>query len=298
MSEVRSVDDDAAPDDARHEPPSGDERPHGRAGRDLVAAVSVGVLLSGVIVASLLFLKVFFVAVVVAAVGLAVYELGVALRTIGVRVPTIPLVLGSVAMLLGAYVWGSDTLLGALGLTGFAVCVWRLFGGRDGFVRDASASVFVVLYVPLLASFALLLLREADGPFRVLTFMLVTIASDVGGYTAGVLAGRHPMAPTVSPKKSWEGLAGSALLCLATGVFAVEVWLDGPWWAGAIIGVVAAVNATMGDLFESMLKRDLGMKDMGSFLPGHGGIMDRLDSLLPNALVCWLLLSLLVPVAA
>lgn len=268
---------------------------HGRAGRNLVAAASVGALLGAVVLAALLWIKVVFVGVVVVLVGVAVYELALALRPTGVRLPPAPLLFGVALMLVGAYVGGTNALVGALGFTAVAVCAWRIAGGREGFVRDVTASTFVVLYVPFLASFAILLLRPEDGPYRVVCFLAVTVASDLGGYFAGVLFGRHQLAPEISPKKSWEGLAGSAVLCLATGITLVTLLLDGPWWAGLILGAVAPAMGTLGDLFVSMLKRDVGIKDMGSFLPGHGGIMDRLDSLLPMAMISWFLLSLLVP---
>jgi phosphatidate cytidylyltransferase len=140
------------------------------------------------------------------------------------------------------------------------------------------------------------MLRPDDGAARVATFLLVAVASDVGGYGVGVVAGRHPLAPTISPKKSWEGVAGSVLACVLVGVASVVLLLDGPWWAGALLGLLTAVSATLGDLGESMIKRDLGIKDMGSLLPGHGGLMDRLDSLLPTAPLAWLVLTALVPV--
>ena len=143
----------------------------------------------------------------------------------------------------------------------------------------------------------MLLLQPDDGQWRVLTCILVVAASDTGGYVAGVLAGRHPMAPTVSPKKSWEGFVGSVVACLVVGVLAVVLTLDGDWRAGAVLGAAAVVTATLGDLGESMIKRDLGRKDMSTLLPGHGGIMDRLDSLLPTVPVAWLILTALVPVA-
>lgn len=271
-------------------------RSYGRAGRNLVAAVSVGILLGGLVLLTLLLVKAVFVGLVVVLVGVAVYELALALRPTGVRLPPVPLLFGVAVMLVGAYVGATTALVGALGLTVVAVCAWRIAGGREGFVRDVTASTFVVMYVPFLASFAILLLRPEDGPFRVICFLVVTIASDVGGYVAGVLFGRHQLAPEVSPKKSWEGLAGSAVLCLAAGITLVVLLLDGPWWVGLILGAVAPAMSTVGDLFVSMLKRDVGIKDMGSFLPGHGGIMDRLDSLLPMAMVSWFLLTVLVPV--
>jgi phosphatidate cytidylyltransferase len=138
------------------------------------------------------------------------------------------------------------------------------------------------------------MLAQPDGEWRILTFVLVTVASDTGGYAVGVLRGRTPMAPSLSPKKSWEGFAGSVGTSAVVGALAVALLLDGRWWAGVVVGVVAAVFATVGDLAESAMKRDLGIKDMGSILPGHGGVMDRLDSMLVNAPVCWVLLSLLV----
>ncbi|MGH9251934.1 MAG: phosphatidate cytidylyltransferase, partial [Acidimicrobiales bacterium] len=214
-----------------------------------------------------------------------------------VQVPIVPVLLGSVLMLVGAYVGGYQTLVVALGLTVVAVLVWRLGEQGPGYVRDATAGVFAAVYVPFLAGFAMLLLRPDDGPWRVLTCILVVAASDTGGYVAGVLAGRHPMAPTVSPKKSWEGFAGSVVGCVGVGVLAVVVLLDGRWWAGAVLGAAAVVTATLGDLGESMIKRDLGIKDMSELLPGHGGIMDRLDSLLPTAPIAWLILTALVPVS-
>jgi len=147
----------------------------------------------------------------------------------------------------------------------------------------------------LLASFSSLLLAAPDGVQRVCAFIIVTICSDLGGYAVGVVAGRHPMAPSVSPKKSWEGAAGSAVACVIAGVATVTLLLSGPWWAGAVLGLATVASATVGDLTESTLKRDLGIKDMGSILPGHGGLMDRMDSLLLSAPVAWAVLAVLVP---
>jgi phosphatidate cytidylyltransferase len=199
-------------------------------------------------------------------------------------------------MLVSAFVAGEEGLLVAFALTAFGALLWRLIDGLEGAVRDVAAGVFTAAYVPLLAGFAILMLAEEDGPLRVVVFILVTIASDIGGYVAGVLFGKHPMAPTVSPKKSWEGFAGSAIACVGVGVASVMILLGGAWWAGLAVGAATVMTATLGDLSESLLKRDLGIKDMGSTLPGHGGFMDRLDSLLPTAPVVYLLLVLLVPV--
>jgi phosphatidate cytidylyltransferase len=148
-----------------------------------------------------------------------------------------------------------------------------------------------------LAGFAALMLAAPDGRQRIVVFILVTVFSDIGGYAVGVKFGKHPMAPSLSPKKSWEGFAGSVLSCALVGAISLPLLLDGVWWAGAVLGVVAAAAATLGDLIESSIKRDLGIKDMSTILPGHGGLMDRLDSLVVVAPVAWALLLLFVPVA-
>jgi phosphatidate cytidylyltransferase len=266
-----------------------------RAGRNLPAAIAVGVGLGALILGSLYWQKVLFVVLVLVVVLVAVDEMMKALRTGGAVIPRAPLFAGTAAMLVAAYFGGPMALLVALGITVLGTIFWRMPGGSVGFVRDVSAGVFLIGYVPLLAGFAILLVQpEADGPGRVVTFFLVVVASDVGGYVAGVLFGKHPMAPTISPKKSWEGFAGSTLACIGAGIASVVFLLDGDWWAGAIVGAVAVVTATVGDLGESMIKRDLGIKDMSNLLPGHGGVMDRLDSLLATAPIVWLLLHLLV----
>ena len=266
-----------------------------RAGRNLPAAIGVGVALAALIVVTLYVWKPSFLAVVAAAVVIAVWELSNALKAERIRVPVVPVVVGALSILGAAYAGGSEPMLVALTLTVMATLLWRLPENPDGYVRDVTAGVFVTTYVPLLAGFAALLLRADDGADRVVVFIAVTVLSDIGGYVAGVLFGRHPMAPTISPKKSWEGFAGSALFTAVGGALLVTLLLDGLWWEGVVIGLAAMVAATLGDLGESMIKRDLGIKDMGSLLPGHGGMMDRLDSLLLAAPVTYLLLSWLVP---
>ncbi|MDP9394772.1 MAG: phosphatidate cytidylyltransferase [Actinomycetota bacterium] len=266
----------------------------GRAGRDLRAAIGVGVLLAGLVVASLFLAPVAFVALAGAAVVVAVWEMGNALAAGGIRMPVVPVAVGSAAMLAAAYLRGPEPLVVAFVLTSLAAMAWRAGEGSHNLVRDACSGVFTTLYVPFLAAFAVLMVREQDGPWRVFVFVLLTVCSDVGGYAAGVLTGRHPMAPRISPKKSWEGFAGSVAACSAMGALVLPLALDGRAWHGAVVGVAVAVTATLGDLGESMVKRDIGIKDMGSLLPGHGGIMDRLDSLLPTAPVVWALLALTV----
>jgi phosphatidate cytidylyltransferase len=266
-----------------------------RAGRNLPAAIAVGVALGAVILGSLYWHKFLFTFVVLASALVAVDEVRRAFQASGATVAREPLFAGTAAMLVGAYFGGPLALLVALALTVLATIFWRMPRGSNGFVRDITAGVFLIGYVPMLAGFAILLVRpDSDGPERVVTFFLVTVASDVGGYVVGVLLGKHPMAPTISPKKSWEGFAGSTLTCVGAGIASVVFLLDGHWWVGAIVGLAAVLMATVGDLAESMIKRDLGIKDMSNLLPGHGGIMDRLDSLLAVAPVVWLILHLLV----
>jgi phosphatidate cytidylyltransferase len=266
-----------------------------RAGRNLPAAIAVGVALGAVILGSLYWHKFLFTFVVLASALVAVDEVRRAFQASGATVAREPLFAGTAAMLVGAYFGGPLALLVALALTVLATIFWRMPRGSNGFVRDITAGVFLIGYVPMLAGFAILLVRpDSDGPERVVTFFLVTVASDVGGYVVGVLLGKHPMAPTISPKKSWEGFAGSTLACVGAGIASVVYLLDGVWWVGAIVGAAAVLMATVGDLAESMIKRDLGIKDMSHLLPGHGGIMDRLDSLLAVAPVVWLILYLLV----
>lgn len=277
---------------------------HGRAGRDLPKAIASGVVLLALIAGSLFVWKTAFMLIVAAAVVVAVWELHGALAAKGIDIPEQPTMVGGVVMVAVAYFWGAPALVTATAVTALVIMLWLLRRGVDGFVQNATAAVFTVVYVPFLGSFVALLLAEGDGwrhPGHfddgvrgIVVFILVTIASDIGGYAAGVLFGKHPMAPIISPKKSWEGFAGSLLFCVGAGV-ALVVWLlDGNAWVGVALGLIAVVMATLGDLVESVMKRDLGVKDMSQIVPGHGGLMDRLDSLLATIAPIWLLLHYLV----
>jgi phosphatidate cytidylyltransferase len=275
--------------------PTGAPRATGRAGRDMASAIGVGVGLGAVVLAALLIWRPAFLLVLTVAVLISIVELTGALERGGHRPPRPPVLVGAVAMVALAWTRGSSGLVVTFLLTVFAVLLWRLGDGPVGYLRDASAGVLVALYVPLLAGFAVLLLVPDDGAARVLAFIATVVCSDVGGFAAGVLVGKHPMAPSVSPKKSWEGFAGSVAACVLIGTLLVTLTFHGPWWGGALYGAAIAVTATLGDLGESLIKRDLGIKDMGHLLPGHGGLMDRMDSLLPSAVVAYLVLSLVVP---
>jgi phosphatidate cytidylyltransferase len=280
------------------------QKDYGRAGRNLPAAVGSAVVLLVAIAGSLFFFKSAFMLIVAAAVVVAVWELHRGLAARGIDIPEQPLMAGGVVMVAVAYFWGAPALVTATAVTALVVMLWLLRRGVEGFVQNASAAVFTLVYVPFLGSFVALMLAEGgpwdntdhfdDGVRGIITFILVTIASDIGGYVAGVLFGKHPMAPVISPKKSWEGFAGSALFCVGAGVALVVWMLDGDWWVGVALGLIAVVMATLGDLVESVMKRDLGIKDMSQIIPGHGGLMDRIDSLLATIAPVWLLLHYLV----
>lgn len=268
-----------------------------RAGRNLRAAIAVGVVLGAVIIVSLLAVRHIFIGLIAIAIAVGTWELAGALhRGARINVTMVPLLVGGQAMVWLAWPFERQGLVVAFVLTVLACLVWRFRGGVTGYVRDVTATFFVAAYVPLFAGFATMLVTPADGAGRICAFMIAVFCSDIGGYAAGVFLGKHPMAPTISPKKSWEGFAGSLLAGTIGATVTVLLALDGQWWHGALLGVAVVLTATGGDLVESMIKRDLGIKDMGTLLPGHGGLMDRLDSLLPSAVVSWLLLSLLVPV--
>jgi phosphatidate cytidylyltransferase len=263
-----------------------------RAGRNLPAAVAVGVGLLVLLGASLWFRPEPFVAFVVVAQSAALWELRTAFARRDIHIPLTPLVVGGAGMAVSAFAAGPEALLVAFILTVGAVVVWRVLDGSGPrALRDAAAGVFAATYLPFLAGFVLLILDQPDGELRVVLFVLLAVANDVGGYVAGVIFGRHPLARSISPKKSWEGLFGSIVLAVAVGVAGALFVLDAPWWLGVALGVLTAVTATAGDLAESLIKRDLDLKDMGSLLPGHGGVLDRLDSLVVTVPFVYLVLA-------
>ncbi|MEV6109791.1 phosphatidate cytidylyltransferase [Streptomyces sp. NPDC051940] len=289
----------SGPQGARPAEPAGPAEPRPepqrrqRGGRDLGAAVGVGLGLGAVIIASLFVYKVVFVGVVAAAVVVGLWELTSRLsEQKGVKAPLIPLAVGGVAMVVAGYARGAEGAWVAMALTALAVLVWRMTEPPEDYLRDVTAGVFAAFYVPFLATFVVMMLAaDADGPWRVLTFLILTVVSDTGAYAVGYKFGKHKLAPRISPGKTREGLVGAAAFAMVAGALCMQFLIDdGRWWQGLVLGLAVAASATLGDLGESMIKRDLGIKDMGTLLPGHGGIMDRLDSLLPTAPVVWLLL--------
>jgi phosphatidate cytidylyltransferase len=270
-------------------------KPAGRAGRNLPAAIAVGLSMIFVVLASLFVYRPAFLGVMALAAALGSWEMVRALKVTGAKPPLIPLAAGAVLMTGLAWSGSTDALILGLVVTILATLVWRLADGVAGITKDLAATTLIAVYVPFLLSFGVLLAKPDDGDYRVLITLLAVVLSDTGGYAAGVFLGKHPMAPSISPKKSWEGFAGSIVAAAAGSSALAYFLLDVPFYWGLLFGAVISVVAVLGDLGESMLKRDIGIKDMSNLLPGHGGLMDRLDSILFAVPTAFLLLSLIAP---
>lgn len=252
-----------------------------RAGRDLPVAIGVGAVLAAAVVVGLFVFQPLFLVFAVLACAVGSWEVARALHThAGVVVPLVPLIFASLALPTAASVSGAPGLAVALCAAGVLTAVWNaLEAGRDA-GRSVAYGLLVVGWIPLLASFALLLLRENSGNILLMSVLLLVVANDTFGYLFGAWLGKHPMAPRISPKKSWEGMAGSIGGAVVVGIALCLFALHAPWWVGIALAVPSVLASTAGDLAESMVKRELGIKDMSHLLPGHGGVMDRLDSML------------------
>lgn len=268
-----------------------------RAGRNLPAAIGVGLALAALIITSVFaYRPLFGVGIVGLAGAYGAFELATALRAADLQPPRWPLLIGGATIVTVGYYEGSAGAIAALAGTVALILLWTRAGGADRWLPDAAAGVLAAAYVPFLASFAALLTAPPDGPRRVTSFITIVAFSDIGGYAVGVLSGgKHKMAPRISPGKSWEGFAGSVITCVGVATLMLTTLLHLHWWQGVIFGIAMALCAVFGDLAESAIKRDIGVKDMGKLLPGHGGILDRLDSLLVAAPVAWMLLSAFSP---
>lgn len=265
----------------------------GRAGRNLPAAVASGLTLLVAVVLALLFVRPAFMVFVGFLVVLASWEVAGALARKDLEVSLAPVYVGGVGMFVAGALGSIPWVMYTMYLTVVVSVAWRMFSkGTEGRpVADVMATVFLIAYIPFMASFVGLMSSKSAEPWPLIFFILVVISNDLGGWVAGVLFGKHPMAPRLSPKKSWEGFAGSIIMCVAVAYGGT--WVLGiPWWWALVMGAAGAFVGTLGDLTESLIKRDVGLKDMSNIMPGHGGIMDRLDSLLFTAPLFYLIYSL------
>lgn len=260
-----------------------------RGGRNVVAAVVIGSALGIVFVFSLIFDKQFFMLFLAVFIGFGTWELATISRTDKRHVPRIPILIAALAMVPATYYFGALgqllTLAGGIGFTIVWHAIQRGMSKSAVTDRDMVMSAFTLAYVPFLASFTLLLTARDGGEWWTLGTMIIIASIDTGAFAVGLLVGKHPMAPKISPKKTWEGFAGSVIFALAAGIIIANTMLQIEWWWGAIFGLVLVGTATSGDLIESLIKRELGTKDASQMLPGHGGFLDRLDSVLPSMLV-------------
>lgn len=296
---------DAARHDLEDQVRATNDKINARTGRPLLVAILVGVALGAALLLSLLIVKELFMLFAVALIGVASFEFATALRVAERKVPRIPVIIAAVAIVPASF-YAFDASRGLTAEAGHLIAtaagivlvsLWRLVSlvlpskraTASLVVRDLGAGAFVVLYVAFLGAFFVLLTSHPGGEWWTLAALIVVVSVDTGAYATGLSFGKHPMAPSISPKKTWEGFAGSVAAAVLAGVLLALFMLQQPWWVGVILGLTIVVTATVGDLTESLIKRDLGTKDMSSWLPGHGGLLDRLDSALPSAAAAYAL---------
>jgi phosphatidate cytidylyltransferase len=263
-----------------------------KAGRKLLPSIGVGLSLIGLVWFALSYQREIFAIVVAVAVVLGVREIVRAFAAHSITVSFNGLALASIGLSYAAWNGGVAGLAIATAIAFPLLLIRALIQGPEGFVAKATGTTFALLYLPFLAGFLILLAIPSTGFQRVMTFMVLVGCNDTFGYIVGVLFGKHPLVPTISPKKTWEGLAGSTVFTVLGGCLAFKYIMDMHWWIGIIVGLMIVFTATCGDLIESAMKRDMSLKDMGSLLPGHGGMLDRLDSVVLSAPAMWLALEL------
>ena len=263
-----------------------------RAGRRLLPSIAVSLSLIALIWFALAYHREIFAIVVTVAVLLGIREIVRAFSARGIYLSLRALIIASIALSYAAWIGGVGGLAIATAIAIPVLLIGLLTKGPEGFVASATATTFSLLYLPFLGGFLILLGHTNNGFERVMTFVILVSCNDTFGYIVGVLFGKHPLVPKISPKKSWEGLIGSFVFTVTGGVLAFTLIMDMAWWIGAIAGLMIVFTATCGDLIESAMKRDLELKDMGTLLPGHGGMLDRLDSVLISAPALWLALEL------
>jgi len=263
-----------------------------KAGRKLGPSIIVSLSLVALIWFALAYRREVFAVVVAVAVLLGIREIVRAFKVRGIYISVVSLAAGAVALTYATWNGGAAGLAIATAIAIPLLLIQLLTKGPEGFVQSATATTFSLLYLPFLGGFLILLAKPSTGLERVMTFVVLVGCNDTFGYIVGVLFGKHPLVPVISPKKSWEGLIGSLVFTVIGGSLAFEYIMEMQWWIGAIVGLMIVFTATCGDLIESAMKRDLHLKDMGTLLPGHGGILDRLDSVLISAPALWLALEL------
>ena len=263
-----------------------------RAGRKLFTSLFIALILLAIIFTSMALLPVAFALVVALAFAISIHELVVAYRGSGIYPPGPLMIISGLSLYLIAWWRGDNGLFVALPVVAIINLIWLLKKGPSEYASRASASILTLLYLGLLPSFIFLLARDSDG-FALISILVILVGvNDTFAYIAGVLLGKHKMAPRLSPKKSWEGFFGGLVATVIALSVAFHYLLERSWWIGALMGLVGVIAATFGDLIESALKRDFGIKDMSSFLPGHGGMLDRLDSATFTAPALWIFLEL------
>jgi phosphatidate cytidylyltransferase len=263
-----------------------------RAGRKLLPSIAVSLSLIALVWFALAYQRAIFALVVTIAVVLGIRELNKAFTAVDIHIPLWSLTTAAVGLCAATWFGGISGLAVATAIAFPCLLVLLLPRGTVDFVKTASASALALVYLPFLAGFLILLARPSNGLERVMTFVVLVGCNDTFAYLTGVLFGKHPLAPKISPKKTIEGLFGSLVFTIAGGAIAFHYIMGAEWWLGVLAGLLTVFTATSGDLIESALKRDMAIKDMGNLLPGHGGIMDRLDSVLFAAPALWLALEI------
>ncbi|USR79961.1 phosphatidate cytidylyltransferase [Arcanobacterium pinnipediorum] len=272
-------------------PPRPPQEVTSRAGRNVPAAVATGLGLLSVVGLSLAYKIEIFVALAIAFMVAGLWEIAGAFLARNIRIPFIPLIIAGVGMMLATWFWGLESGLIVFVVAAPLSMLWRTYMPKGNALTDGVAGVFALAWIGIFSMFALALAALEHGAFAVVALVLLPVASDTGGWLAGITFGKHPIAPSISPKKSWEGYVGSTLGALLAAFLTVWLGLGLPWYAAVIIGLTIPIFATAGDFSESLLKRDLGVKDMGSIFPGHGGVLDRVDSLLFCAPILYVVLT-------